>query len=354
MLLVAVVLSTVFTGLAAADHEEEDDDDRPIVNINLGEVIDAIQDLISDFEEFTGNWDQKLKDILIAVLFAPFRLLAQQLVRSVAIVLTNTPSVHPNPAVQSVHLDVLLVTYLLSTLAFAGAGLLYMTGPIFNVSYKQVRMILPRLIAALVFASVSPYLLQYAVDLSDALVVAFAPSDLTASFSEMAGLSTSLVLVWFINAWLLLAVVVMFILRDVYILFVTAISPILALAWAFPKTRKYADTFIGGFWTALAMGPLDLLVLKFNLALLNPSITHPIQSVSNWILGVAGFVLLLWVPAQLYGASQAAVGQAYVLARGVKNRVGKFRRKRSLKQYRENRLQALRQQRQDRSGRRWN
>lgn len=318
---------TTTTDEGGDDDNDEDDegDDAPVVDIDLGKVVDAIQDMIDALQDFTGTWDATLKDLLVAVLFKPFQVLAQQLLRAVAVVLTNTPTVHPNPAVEEVHRLTLVVTYLLAGLGFTAAGVLYMIGPILGVSYRQVRLILPRMVVALVFATVSLPLLQYAVDLSDALVWAFAPSGLTMSLTEMAGLSVSLVLVWLIQSVLLLVLVVMFIIRDVYLLFVAAISPLIALAWSLPRVKRYADTFIAGWWTALAMAPLDLLVLRFNIALLSGAGVTPVQSVSNWILGVAGFVLLILVPYQLYGASQAAVGQAYLLSRGVKQRLARHR-----------------------------
>lgn len=312
-------------GLAQEGEEGEEDDGDTIVNIDLDRVIDAIEELTDEFSEFSGEWDSTLKKVLIGVFFHPFRVLLQQLVTIVSIVLTNTPTLHPNPAVEEVHHRVLLVTYMLSGLAFAAAGILYMIGPVLGISYSQVRLVLPRLVIALAFGSVSLPLLQLLVDLSDALVIAFAPKGITASLGEIAGLSAGLVIVYFINAWLLLGLVVLFIVRDVYLLFVAAISPIIALAWAIPKTKRYADSFIAGWFTALAMGPLDVLVLRFVFAMLEGP-TWSIQWPSNWILGVAGFTLLILVPHQLYGASQAAVGQGFAIARRVKRR---YRRSRS-------------------------
>jgi hypothetical protein len=200
------------------------------------------------------------------------------------------------------------------------AGLLYITGPLFGISYSQVRMIIPRILVALIFSTVSLPLLQYAVELSNALVQAFAPSQLYMNVEQLAGLGTALVLAWAVEAAVLLVVVVMFIVRNVYIMFVAAISPLLALSWAIPKSKRYADSFIAGWWTALAMAPLDMLVLKFSFAMLQGNGGNIPGSISNWILGVGAFTLLILVPLQLYGASQAAVGQAYIISKGLKNR----------------------------------
>lgn len=330
------VPATATTPVPEDDEDDEEDDSETV--IDFSGLSSAIDDLVDEIADFTGTWDTTLEELLTGVLFHPFNILAQQLVRQFTTVLTNTPSVYPNPVVEEIHRDTLLVAYTVAGLVLPATGILYMYGSVLGVSYQEVRMILPRFITGLVFATVSLPLLQYTVEFSDALVYAFAPSGLTMSVTQVAGLSVSLVLVWVINAFLLLALVVVFIIRSVYILFVAAISPLLALAWAFPKTKRYADTFISGYWTALAMAPLDVLVLKFILSLLTAQ-GSGVQGLSNWILGVAGFTLLLWVPYQLYGASQAILGQAYVVSRSVKTRVKQRKQMQKQQEYRSKRLE---------------
>jgi hypothetical protein len=353
--------------VSAAEHDEEDDEESDegdtIINVELeklGDVVTGIDELITEFQNFSKNWDKTLQNALTEAFFRPFQALGQELIRGAALALLNTPSVHPNPAVEEVHQDVLIVSIMLSTLGFVVAGILYMFGPVIGVSYSQVRMILPRLVIAVVFGAISLPLLQLGVDLSDALVAAFAPTGVHASFRELAGLSTGLVLVWVINAWLLLAFVLIFILRAVYILLVAAISPLIAIIWAVPGAKRYGDTFISGWFTALAMAPLDMLVLKFNLILMEGSGSTGLRSLSNWVLGVAGLVLLIWIPFQLYGASQAAIGQAYVVTRGIKKGVNKSRNGGNEGQYEEDdqwqdrdRNRRRRRRRDDDDDRRW-
>lgn len=338
-IIILLAVSFLFTGLGAAvqpeppatppedpvgeDSEEEDDDDSVI--IDLTGLKNAVEDLVKILRNFTEMWDTTLRELLTALLFYPFYVMAQQLLTMVSVVLMNTPSVHPNPVVEEVHRQVLIITYLLSGTALLWTGILYIVGPVIGVSYQQVRKVLPRIIAAAAFGTVSLPLLQLGVDLSDGLVLAFAPKGVLMSMQQLAGLSVQLVLVWILQAGLLLVVVIMFIIRDVYLLFVAAISPILALCWSVPQTKRYADTFIAGWFTALAMAPLDMLVLRFNMAMMNGAGATALQSLSNWVLGVAGFVLMIWMPLQLYGASQAAVGQAYKLAGGAKQRVKQYR-----------------------------
>jgi hypothetical protein len=63
-----------------------------------------------------------------------------------------------------------------------------------------------------------------------------------------------------------------------------------------------------------------MLVLKFAFAMLDGGGGSLPGTISNWVLGVGSFTLLILVPLQLYGASQAAVGQAYAISSGVKSR----------------------------------
>ena len=315
-LAVFLLLTAAFSGVAAAENEDNAESGDTIVNIDLDSVVDAIEELIEKIE----NWDATLTDVLKIVFFSPFQLLGQQLLEILAKVLTTTPDVHPNPAVEDVHRDTLVVTYLLSTTGFMAAGVLYMTGPILGISYAEVRKIIPRIIAALIFASVSLPLLQLAVDLTNALSAAFTPNQLYLSTQEIIGLTTGLAIVWVVKAVALLAVVVLFLMRDVYIMFVAAISPLLALMWSLPRVRRYADTFIAGWFAALLIAPLDILVLKFALAMLKGQGTGALQSISNWVIGIASLVLLLIVPYQVWTASQTIVGQAHHITHEIRNR----------------------------------
>ncbi|WP_248896113.1 hypothetical protein [Haloplanus halobius] len=335
--LLIVLTVCVAPGIAQEDTEDEEED-------NSG-IIDAINELVEAIQEFTGDWDATLEDVLIAVLFHPFKTLAQQLLRQLTLVLTTIPAVHPNPAVEEIHQLTLPVAFLLSSLVFMAAGLLYMIGPILGISYGQIRMILPRTILALIFATISLPVLQLGVDFSNALVQAFAPSGLSMSSMQAAGVSAGIYLAYVINSALLLAVVVVFLIRNVYIMFVAAISPLLAIGWSLPRVRRYSDSFIAGWFAALLMGPLDVLVLKLSMSLLSTSLFQGTQALSNWILGVASFSLLLFVPYQLYGASQMAVGKARSFSSKLTKRVKKKRNTRGglqLNQDERNRLQAYR------------
>ena len=217
--------------------------------------------------------------------------------------------------------DVLAVTFLLSSPAFIATGILHMIGPVLGITYGQVRKILPRVVIALVFSTVSLPLLQLGVDFTQALTTAFQPEFYETTFQQRIGISTGLVLAYVIQSLLLLAVAVLFIIRDVYILFVAAISPLLALGWSLLRVKRYADTFIAGWFAALLIAPLDMLVLKFSFALFSGAGSSTLQGVSNWLLGLTFPVMLLLVAKQVWDASQAAVGLTYAASSNVKQRM---------------------------------
>lgn len=332
----------VTTGQNSNDIETADDSD-PI--IDFGPITYLLEILISIVED----WDEELAEVMESVLFYPFETMGQQLITVVATVLTTTPSVHPNPAVEEVHSQLLVVTYLLATLVLMFAGILYMIGPVLGVSYGQVRMILPRMILGLVFAAFSLPLMQIFVDLTDALVMAFRPEGLRLSVEETLGLASGVLLAYVTKSILLLALVALFILRAIYILFIAAISPLLALMWSIPKFKRYADTFIAGWFAALLIAPLDLLVLNFALAMMEGDGVDIFQSVSNWILGIASLILLLLVPYQVWTASQTIVGQTYRAETGVRQRIESRQNdqitEQDLKRYRERRRRRRRRNR---------
>jgi signal transduction histidine kinase len=172
-------------------------------------------------------------------------------------------------------------------------------------------------------------LLQLGVDFTRALTTAFQPQFFESTFQQRIGMSTGLILAYVIQSLLLLAVVVLFYFRNVYILFVAAISPLLALAWSLPRVKRYADTFIGGWFAALLIAPLDMLVLKFAFSMFNGAGNTAVQSVSNWVLALSFPVLLLLVPKQIWDASQAAVGLTYAASSNVKQRINSGERQES-------------------------
>ena len=285
----------------SGEEEDSGGDSRGIVST----VIDGMTD------EGRGSMVGMVKDAIISVIFEPFRVLVHELITAIVSLIAWTPDVYPNPAVEDVHQQTLAVAIMMALLGFLAAGLLYQTGPLFGISFSEVRVILPRLIIAVVFASISLPILQLFVDLTNALTLAFQPPLNSITLGSIFGTAVAGLLVWVINAFVLLAVALMYIIRDVYLLFIAGISPLIAVAWAMPRTRKYAQALISGWWVALAMGPMAMIVLTFVFALMSGSGESTAQTVGNWLYGVAGFVLLLFLPFQLYGAATMITGMAF-------------------------------------------
>jgi hypothetical protein len=317
------------------DVPEEGDGEESEGNESAGENEESGAEDDEDDEDkgegWVGNFRNGIADsfktALQDFLIGAFNQVLTTLVNAVPQLLTYTPDVYPNPAVEELHGQTLIVAVSLSGIGIAVIGILYIMGPIFGISYAQVRPLLARLIVALVFATISLPLLQYGVDFTNALTTAFTPETITVQ--ELAGMGTGMLIVYLVNSALLLGVAAMFIIRDVYILFVAAISPLLAIVWVFPRAQRYADTFISGWFAALLMAPLDMLVFKFLTVMLSLKGAALGPAVGNWLFGVAGFLLLIMVPWQLYGASQAGVGMGYMMARRAVTRTP-----RKIKEYR--------------------
>lgn len=293
------------------NESDDDGDDESSLLSPLENLREEVSELNDDLDDRMGH---TFTDVLTEVFFQPFHFMAQQLIEYLTLLLSYTPSVHGNEAVEEIHGQALIVSYLLASTGFLLAGVLYMTGPLLGISFREVRMILPRLVVALLFGTFALPLLQLAVDLANALTWAFRPSQLTMETEQLLGVSTGMVLVWVTKGVLLLAVVLMYILRNVVLLFLAGIAPLIALAWAFPRSKKYADSFIGLWWAALVLAPLNMLALSFMFEMLALSLDSPVQSISNWVYGVASLVLLIILPYQLYGVSQAVVGPATMFA----------------------------------------
>jgi len=261
----------------------------------------AAIDVTETENEDGGLLDVDLVDSIKEAVFGPFNALAEAVVEVLTDVFTSYPTVQPNDAVQELHRLTLITTFALSTLTVIVAGVLFQIGPVFGVSYQQVRMMVPRILLALVFGTVSPFLLQYAVEFAEALTVAFKPSD--PGFWSTTRLTGGLAVVSIINALLLVSVAALFVVRDFYILFAAAASPLIALGWALPYTRRFANSLIGVFWGFLLIGPLDMIVFRLILALLET----PGNETPEWLTALGGFVMLLGVPFIVLSSGQSMV-----------------------------------------------
>ncbi|MFC7213055.1 hypothetical protein ACFQO4_03030 [Saliphagus sp. GCM10025334] len=256
--------------------------------------------LQSEVEDPDEHW-------LIEVLLAPFRGLAEVVIWEFSQILMNTPTIYPNPAVEEIHQLLFVLAMLSLGLVVIVVGLYLIAYPSLDIHPERIWKILPKLVLMLLFASVSLPVLQLGIELSDALVYAFRPPQFETTLTEMAGFSTALALTVVINSMLILGLVVIFIIRNAYLLIVGAMAPVIAVAWTLPSTQRYARSLVSGWFTALALAPLDMLILRFSFEMMKGTAGFGLQGISNWIIGVSSFALMYWLPFQLYGASQAAI-----------------------------------------------
>jgi hypothetical protein len=293
-------------------EDEEDDGGDTIIDIDLDPIEDAIDDLSDNIVEKIQN-----------AVFGPFEALAAVLVDILTHLFTSYPQIQPNDAVQDVHRLTLIATFSLGTLTVILAGLLFQVGPLFGVSYRQVRMLLLRVLLALVFGTVSPFLLQYAVELADALTLAFKPEN--PGFISTVRLTGGLAIVSVLNAFLLVAVAALFVVRDFYLLFAAAASPLIALGWALPYTRRFASSLIGVFWGFLLIGPLDMIAFHLILELLATGGETP-----AWLTALGGFVMLLYMPYIVLTAGQGMAVELGMMAANANpmRLTGRYRRMR--------------------------
>lgn len=318
------------------EEENEEDDDSPVVDIDLGGVEDAIDDLAGNFDDlsngfddFTDNWTDDLADVLTQVLFEPFQELAELLINILTHVFTSYPQLEGNSDVTSLNALSFKIALAAGGLVIAAAGFLHITGPVFGIGYAQVRTLLPRIVAALMFGAISVPLLQMAVDLSEATTYAFKPGN--PGFWSSTRLTGEIVLIAVLKSALLLGVILVFLLRDFYIMFAAAIAPLLALGWSFPGAKKYADSMIGTFWAALLIGPVDMVLFRMTLSLLRTEG----GSTPHWLLASAGLLMMIWMPYQIFQASQAAGHGFRRMMSGAQRKVSAEKRR----QRRENRRQ---------------
>jgi len=256
-----------------------------------------------------GGISKGVESALTTVLVEPFRELGRMILNIYTHVITTFPQVDGNTSVEEVHQLTLAVALILGSSSVMVAGLLFIVGPVFNVTYQQARMVLPRIIIAMAFGAVSLPLLQLGIDFFDVLTEVFKPDD--PSFSAVLNFSIGLILVAIVQAVVLLAVLLMHVMIDVYVVFIAAISPLIALCWALPKTKQYADKFIASWWAALAVAPLSMLVIRTSLSLLE---TYPGEMPSP-ILGIGMLLLLLIIPKMLFQMSMMMLGIGYTAAR---------------------------------------
>lgn len=316
LVLVVLLIVGLIAGAATpvtASHDEEDDHDdeeSTVINIDLGSVADAVRDLADDLNDFTGDFSEITTDILFTVFFQPFLDLLRAAANMVVGLMVWLPDTTMEEVV-NIHRDVFLISTLLSSAGFTWIGLVYMGYDPVGIPYERVRPLIPKLLGALVFGAVAPWALKYPVDLVEMTAAALAPTD--PSTSGLLMLSGELIIVSVVEAFIVLALLVVFWVQKIFILFAAATAPLIALMWAVPfrHIRTQADRLIGAFWGFLLIGPLDVIVFRLTVSLLSLEGFDA----ATWTVGLGGTFLMLGIPFLVVSTGMSAAAPALATTR---------------------------------------
>lgn len=279
--LVAVLL--VLSAPAIADeHEDEEEDDGPI--ISLDGVRDAIDDLVGDFSDFVDNLEDTLVSAGLTLFVKPFQLLAQLLSDILTHVIVSYPDVR-HPEVLDLHWLIYQLTLLLSVPGFIWIGFRHMTNRADGIRPTV------HLLGLLVAGGVAPWLLHYPVKASELTTVAIQSE--TVPVMGMLNLSLmTAVVIWF-KAIILLVLVLVYVVRDFYLMFFTVSAPLIFLLLYFRPTRDHVAPLLGLFIGFLLIGPLDMIAYRLVLALLDMNAGSPVP---HYIWGLGGYCVMLALP----------------------------------------------------------
>lgn len=262
--------------------------------IGADAFVTAFDRIFSSFGDWLGETAGNLIETLIKLLF-------------------YTPELQAYQPVREVNQLCSVVAVVSAPIVLKLAGISFMDWDTFGMSSIEARRTVQRVVVAVAFIAMSLPLLQLGVDMSNALVEVFRPKDVS-SFEELIGVGTTVTLAGILNTALLAMLVILLALRLLYLWVIAAASPVIVMLWAHPKTQDLAAPFISGWLTVLALTPVEALILRFNLAMFQTANLAELAGVSQWLFGVGGGVLMLWIPIQLHGASRDAVYRAYSAA----------------------------------------
>lgn len=172
----------------------------------------------------------------------------------------------------------------------------------------SVRILLPRLLLALVAANFSKLLFQSAVDVNNALCtvviqtgVGFDPNALF----EIRDLGTGPALSLFVVAALFAGygvLAVAYALRYALLVVLAITAPLAALLFVLPDTHHYSRKWGTLFVTTLLMQPLQLLILQVGLDL---DLASPASNPARHLFALATLLLAFKVPGALHATSTA-------------------------------------------------
>lgn len=286
---VSVVARLYLSGTGTEDLQE--------TSIALEEGDDGLLDALTD-----------LPGAIVDRLFAVFDTAAEKMVGLLTHLFVSHPEIHPNDDVQEIHRLAMISAMLLAAPMIMIFSILLMLG--YSEVYNQpITRWIGRLVLVLALGAVAPPLIQYGVDFSEAMTIAFKPED--PGLLETTLLTAELAVVGFLNAFLLLAVAVTFIVRDLYFLFFAAAAPIIFLFQVTPYLNRFSRVFIGTFVGFVLIGMFEMIAFNLTLSLLE---MDGYESPS-WLLAFGGIVLMTALPFMIIPAAWMMVGPAALLTR---------------------------------------
>ena len=230
-----------------------------------------------------GGLAEGFREALVSVLLDSVQGLTETLTDVLTRILVSYPDV-TKPYVLEIHREVFPVSTALAVAALVWIGFLSMGGRSGGV--RQVVYVL----GSVALGAVAPSLLQYPITLSRLTTEALAPTD--PGLLAVTRLSLELILVAFLEAFLLLGVVMIFAARDVFLMLGVALAPLIGLMAATPRLRGFASK-LSSIWVAcLLIGPLNAVVLDLTLSLLKWNSGE----VPHWIWALGGLSLMFVLP----------------------------------------------------------
>ncbi|WP_164471694.1 hypothetical protein [Halosimplex salinum] len=256
-------------------------------------------------KEESGIMDlgEQFKEAIASVLMDLVKSLAETLNAILVRIFVSYPDVK-QPAVLEIHQDVFLVSLALATAAAVWIGAMHM--------FDRVDGVRPlvSLLVAVAFGAVAPELLYYPVELSNSTAAALAPEG--SNIVQTSRFSFEILLVLYIDVFLLLGTVMIFVARDFYLMLGVALSPLIALMAVTPPFRRYADALTSIWVACLLIGPLNVVVLDLTMALMGSSM----MDTPHYLWGLGGIALLFALPLILLGAGAVVFAPMTRVVRG--------------------------------------
>jgi len=262
-----------------------------------------IAGLVKELREFNRTFTDSLSEAMKATFEEPFQELANILIDILIYLFTHHPSLTTVELV-GLHGEIFQLALLLSAGALVWIGVLHLTNRIHGARPVVY------LVAALAIGGVAPWLLDLLVQLAQAITISLKP--VSPEPWSVVRVSVSLVLITIINSAFLLAIVVLYTVRDVFLMFTAVTAPLLGLMLVFPYTRRYAASILGTFGAFLIITPLNMVVFRLILIFIE---TKP-GEIPQWPWVIGGFALMLGIPYIVLSSGLAAVGQGLSLVGG--------------------------------------